>query len=66
MGQSQELLGFFELSLFACYANLIGDASVGRVVLSFATLGILRDEMGFDEVVELVQIGSKGSASLHC
>ena len=70
MGQSQELLGFLILSLFACYANLISDASVGRVVLSFATLGILRDEMGFDEVVELVQVDiaeyRRNNASLRC
>lgn len=66
MGQSQKFLSLLKLPLFACYANLSADASVGRVVLSFVTLGVLRNELGFDKVVELVQIGSKGSASLHC
>ncbi len=70
MGQSQELLGLLLLSLFACCINLVPDASVSRVVLSFAALGILRNEMGFDEVVELVQVDiaedRRNNASLRC
>src|SRR5438132_7420645 len=58
------------LPLFACCTDLPADASVGRVVLSFATLGVVWDEMGFDEVVELVQVDSaedrRKNASLGC
>ena len=42
--------------LFACLGDLSKEAEVTRIVLSFATLGVLGDEDGFHEVVKLVQV----------
>ena len=44
------------ISPFASLADLSKEASIGRIVLSFATLCVLGDEDGFHEVVEVVQV----------
>ncbi len=44
------------ISPFASLGDLSKEASVSRIVLSFATLGVLGDESGFHEVVKLVQV----------